>query len=479
MVISMTLIIVGAKKYLALYDYTNVINFFFVLRIHGILGDITSSAFKDWWRLWFPLLHLGLLLSSFWFILYRQARIGVWKSLLLIYLLGNLGGLSIEYLATSGLDQLALELKSIHYHFYTVAKTFPTFHSVWHMLGTYASQEIYHYLSFPGTHPPLNIVWNWILIRLTGDSPALIAFLIGAAAWTGVFPMFLIGREMYNREFGYYMAGFYIVLPNELIINMVALDGLTASFAAWMVAFTLMGTRRQNHRYMLGAGLAAAGFALAHYSMPILLPALLVLGVIGLRDLGKPAAGVWAWAKAAVLKVLLFLIGVAIPFFLLELTTHWKFDYLAMQRYVLNAVYSNTVGLHPWFVGSWLCWVNYFVFLGVPLAALFIVRWLDILKGAWRNDVLPWAGLCIMLVPFTLGIGRQEGERAWMLFNVFMIATAALTLWNGTKPLRYHHPSEVARSEEMGGGWRSLFFVMLALSFLNAMVIEMLVVDHF
>jgi hypothetical protein len=473
----MAAVVVMAKKYLVAYDSTNVVNFFFVLRTDGVLGDIQTLAFTAWWRLWFPLLTLGGMLTAFWFILYRQERLGVWKSLLLIYVLGNLAGISIEYLATSGLGQLAAEVKTIHYNFYNVAKGYKTFHDVWHMLETFASREIFQFNSFPMSHPPLNIVLNWIWIHLTGDNPALIAIIIGALAWTGVFPMFLIGRELYNREFGFYMAGLYSVLPNTLIINMVSLDGLITSFTAWTFAFMLMGSRRKGHGYVFLSGVALAGFALTHYSSPILLPALFITAIMGLRSQGK---SLFPWLGAAVSKLVVFAAGAGLPFLLLEMATHWKFDYLAMMHYVVFQAYGNNIALHPWFVGSWLTWVNYFIFISAPITALFVVRWLDIIRGDWKNDFFPWAGLTTMVVPFILGIARQECERAYMLFNIFVVATAVLVLWQGTQPLRYmRRPGENAAVEEMGGGWRPMFFVVMALAFVNAMVIEMLVVDHF
>ncbi|NTV51500.1 MAG: glycosyltransferase family 39 protein [Candidatus Firestonebacteria bacterium] len=473
----MILTVILAKTYLVPFDSTNVINFFFVLRSHGILGDIQSLPFSAWWRLWFPLLTLAGMLTAFWFILYRQERLGVWKSLLLIYLLGNVAGISIEYLATSGLEQLALEVKSIHYNFYNVAKTYKTFSDIWLMLETFATREIFQFHSFAMSHPPLNLILNWIWIHLTGDNPALIALIIGALAWTGIFPMFLLGRELYNRELGFYMAGLYAVLPNTLIINMVALDGLVTSFTAWTFAFMLMGSRRRGHGYMFLSGLGLAGFALTHYSSPILLPALFITAIMGLRS---QELKLGAWLGSAFSKLFFFILGAGLPFLLLEMTTHWKFDYPAMMHYVVFQVYGNSIALHPWFVGSWLTWVNYFIFLSVPITTLFVLRWLDIIRGDWKNDFFPWAGLTTMVVPFVLGMARQETERAYMLFNVFVVATAVLMLWKGEQPLRYMlRASDARRIEEMGGGWRPMFFVVMALAFINAMIIEMLVVDHF
>jgi hypothetical protein len=66
-----------------------------------------------------------------------------------------------------------------------------------------------------------------------------------------------------------------------------------------------------------------------------------------------------------------------------------------------------------------------------------------------------------------------------MLFNIFIVGTAALALWQGKQPLRYMlEPEAAGQMQEMGGGWRSAFLLMLALSFINAMVVQMLVVDH-
>lgn len=469
-----------AKQYLAPFDYSNVINFFFVLRKDGILGDIPSAPFKAWGRLWVPAMYLVVLLASYRLILYRQATLGIWKSLLLIYLLGNVGGVIIATLSSNGLEGLALQVKSIHFNFYNTAKFYETFGEVWGMLGTFATHEIHRFHSFAMSHPPLHIVLNWVLIHVTGDSRLLIALCLGALAWTGVFPMFLIGRELFNREFGYYLAGLYATLPATLIINHVALDALIACLFAWALAFTLIGSRREGHGFMFLAGLAVGVFALVHYITPIILPPLFVVAVIGLRNQGKWEQGAWAWWKAALLKTALFLVGVGLPMLAVEIATQWKFDYPTMMQYIVFVAHKDNIPLHPWFVGSWLTWVNYFIYVGVGVTALFVLRWREILRGDWKNDIIPWVGITTMIVPFIMAVARQESERAFLLFNVFVVTIAALALWQGKRSLRYMlPPAERAAVPEMGGGWRPVFLFILALSFVNAVIIQMLAVDHF
>jgi hypothetical protein len=127
-----------------------------------------------------------------------------------------------------------------------------------------------------------------------------------------------------------------------------------------------------------------------------------------------------------------------------------------------------------------MCWFEYFIHIGAVVTALYLVRWREIFRGDWRNDVLPWAGLVTLMVPFVLGAGRQETEREYMLFNVFIVGTAALALWKGKGLFRYMQRASDTSGvvEEMGQGWRGMFYAVLAGSYLNAMVIEMLVVDH-
>lgn len=471
--------VVWSKKYMSAYDYTSVMNWFFVLRSHGVIGDIPSAPFREWGKLGLPLLYLIVLLVSLWFIVFRQKMMGVWKSLLLLFVLGNAGGLIMAKLSTSGMHVLQLQVTSIHYHFYNMAKSFQTFSEVWNMVGTYATREIHHWVSFPATHPPFAIVMNWLLIKFTGDNVTLIALILGSLAYTGVFPMYLIGREYYNREIGLYMAALFIVLPSTLIINHISLDAFTASLTAWAVALVLIGCRREKPWIMFLAGLAVAGIAATNYVTPLIMSALFLLALTELRNMGKPQEGLLAWIKAAIPKAVVFLFGIAIPYLLVEISTQWKFDYIAMLKHTTFVINTHGTRQRPWFVGCWLGWFGYFNHVGLPVTALFILRWREILKGDWRNDALPWAGIVIMLVPFIMGIGRQETERQFMIFNVFVIATAALALWKRKEPFRYMiRPVDNKTIPEMGGGWRGLFFLMVTLSYINAVVVQMLVVDH-
>ncbi|MBN1595236.1 glycosyltransferase family 39 protein [candidate division FCPU426 bacterium] len=475
----MALVIVLAKKYVSVYDYTAVMNWFFVLRWHGVIGDIASATFREWGKLWLPSLYLLLLLFSYAMILKGQKWLGAWKSLALLYLLGNAGGLTIAYLSASGWHILPLQVKSVHYNFYAVAKEFNTFGEVWSMVGTYATKEIFRYVSFPATHPPFHIVLNWLLIQLTGDNLYWIAIGLGALAWTGVFPMYLIGKELYNRELGFYTAGLYMVMPATLILNHITLDALTATLTAWALALIIIGCRRKRALVMILAGLAVAGIAATNYVTPLIMPALMLMAVYMLRNEGFPQRGFWPYVQAAGLRTLLFLAGIAVPYLLVEISTGWRFDYLAMIKHVMYYVNKHGGNLHPWFVGAWLAWFSYFNFVGVVGVGLYLVRWKEIFQGDWKNDVLPWLGLVTMLIPCVMGVGRQETEREYMLFNIFMAATAALALWQGKQPLRYMlKPGGQEPFQEMGGGWRVVFLAMLALSYINTVAIQMLVVDH-
>jgi hypothetical protein len=471
--------VVFSKQFMAQYDFTAVMNWFFVLRIHGVIGDIASSAFNDWGRLWVPAMFLGVMVASYAYILKRQDTLKPWKALLYLFVLGNIGSLCIIYLSYDGLGLLGLQVRSIHYHFYAVATQYKTLGDLWHMLGTYATVDIKHLVSFPGTHPPFGIVLNWVLIQFFGNNLTLIALALGALAWTGIFPMYLLGRELYNREMGYYMAGLYATMPNTLIINHVSLDAFTASLAMWAVAFMAMGCRRKKNLFMVLSGLAWTGVALTNYVAPLLLPAMFILAVILLRDEGWVKAGFWAWTWTSFTKMAWFLLGIAVPYVLIQVTTHWKFDYLEMIHYTMFIVNKQGATHRPWFIGSWQGWFGYFIHIGVPVTALFLLRWREILHGDWRNDIFPWIGMVIMLVPFCLATGRQETEREFMIFNVFVVGTAALALWKGNEKFRYmlRAPSE-DQVAEWGGGWRPVFLLMITLAYINAAVIEMLVVDH-
>ncbi len=466
----MGLTIVLAKRYLVQYDPMTITHFFFPLRQEGTLNNYLGSLpFTQWARLWWVALYLTVFLVWHSWVLRRGDSMKDWKIIVGIYILANAGSLVMAVLSTDGLAVLGLQVKSLFFHYYTVAKTYATWPELWKMMGTYANQEIYQWVSFPSTHPPLSVVLVWLLIKLTGDSPTLIALVIGLAAWSAIIPMYWIGRELYHRRVGYVMAALYAVLPNVLLFAYASLDTVYAACLAWATALVILGTHRRAYHWMIWAGLMLVLTLSLCYVVPLYVPVLFMLAIMGLRR----QRTVLGWTKEALLKALLLIAAVLLPLGLLMALTHGGYDYLKMFNYTMHYAHVKGSELRPWVIWSWLAPAAYFIHAGAVITALFILRLIQVWRGEHNHDYWPWIALVTMAVPFLTATSRGETDRQFMVLNPLVVGTAAMVFWTAGK----QRLGQVMQSSKRVIASYPLLLA-LVLSFINAVVIEILTIDH-
>lgn len=466
----MVAIIYLSKKYLVQYDAMTINHFFFPLREVGTLNNyITSLPFKEWSRLWLPAVYL---VGLFWWhrrVTVHGERMKDWQIIGGVFLAANIGSLILASLSSDGLYVLPQQVKSLFFHYYTVAREYATFTDVWNVMSTYATKEMNQWVSFPSTHPPLGVVITWLLIKITGDSPTLIALIMGMAAWSAVIPMYFIGRELYHRQMGYTMAALYAVLPNILLFSYTSFDAVYAACMAWIIALMIIGTRRKEYYWMVIAGLAVFLAVSLCYVVPLYVPAMFMFAIMGLRKKRD-----WkSWTKEAVIKGFLFILAIAVPFWLFSVLTHHGYDYLEMFNHTMHYAHVKGTELRPWFIWSWLAPSAYFIHAGVIVTTLFILRFTKLLRGQHPHDYFPWIALVTIVVPFLTATSRGETDRQFMVLNPLVVGTAAMIFWKCQHAI-YEH-----RGPKPWGVVNSWALILaMALSYINAVVIQIITIDH-
>jgi len=214
------------------------------------------------------------------------------------------------------------------------------------------------------------------------------------------------------------------------------------------------------------------------FSVLPFLPGLFALAVIALRDRRLGPLGSEPWLREAATLTGCFVLAPALLYLGLQLLLQGRFDYALMIQHA-NGIFSDTIRTRPWFIWFWLSPVQYFIHVGAAVTTLFFIRWGEILRGDWRNDALPWAGLITMALVFLNATVHNEADRLYIVYTPFVVWTAALALWREATPLRYLSSADgQGKIPETGGGFSAAFGLITALSYINAVVIQLLVVDY-
>ncbi len=252
----------------------------------------------------------------------------------------------------------------------------------------------------------------------------LASFLLRLAAALAIWPVFAMARAVYGLRAAIAAAALTGVVPSFLLFS-PGLDqalpalAVTACWLGWTA-----GARGSPWRAAAAGAVVSAGlfFSLAFAIVAALAGLLCLAGRLrsempeGHRDLG-----VLAGAAAA---------GLAAPAIMLYLAT--GYNSLAVWAACLeaNAKFNAQVGRAYW---KWLLAnpVEFLVFLGVPVACLFIGSAVSAARDAWRTrewGKADWPTLILagMLLALNLsGANRGEVARLWMFLMPGCVIAAA------------------------------------------------------
>jgi len=261
--------------------------------------------------------------------------------------------------------------------------------------------------------------------RAEVDVVCCLAFTFKLLACLAVVPTYLLGSALHSRRTGLMAAAWVAVLPGVHCFS-PGLDQVYPLFAATMGWLALVAVRRRSAVVGSLFGLLlciSMLFTLAFVVAAALVGLVVLASLLRFRG-GRSASELFrAYAPVAAAALLGFAVVVAAfaAFWQVNLFSVWarclrenaRFNVMSRRSY-LGSIVSNPV--------------EFFVFLGLPLACVFVLsvgRAVRVVRSAW----LPAAGvLCLAALMLTLnltGTNRGEVARLWMFIMPFCAVAGA------------------------------------------------------
>jgi len=257
------------------------------------------------------------------------------------------------------------------------------------------------------------------------DVACCLAFTFKLLACLAVVPTYLLGSALHSRRTGLMAAACVAVLPSVHCFS-PGLDQVYPLFAATMGWLALVAVKRRSavvaslFALLLCTSLL---FSLAFAVAAALTGLVIVVSLLRFRSDRSASELIRAYAPVAVAALLGFALLVLAfgVFWRVNLFSVWarcmrenaKFNVMSRRSYAVSMV-SNPA--------------EFFVFLGLPLACLFVMsvgRSVRVVRSAW----LPAAGvLCLVALMLALnltGTNRGEVARLWMFTMPFCAVAGA------------------------------------------------------
>ncbi len=252
----------------------------------------------------------------------------------------------------------------------------------------------------------------------------LATFVLRLAAAMVVWPVFALARAMRGLQAAIVAAAFCAVVPSFLFFSPGVDQALPAiALAACWLGWT-SGARRSPWRAAVsGVAVSVGLFFSMSFAVVALWAALLCLAALWTTEGPRSWRGAGALAAAAAA-------GFAAPALTLWLAL--GYNSVAVWRACLaaNAEFNAQSGRVYW---KWLLAnpVEFLVFLGVPVACLFLAGAASAVRRLWRKGALgqaDWPTLIVagLLVALNLaGANRGEAARLWMFLMPGCVIAAA------------------------------------------------------
>lgn len=308
--------------------------------------------------------------------------------------------------------------------------------SIWEMLTRYETKVQRGDLgAYAHSKPPGQLLFYMITERLANvwsrgprDAEARLDLTRTFAAITwpllsylALVPLFLLMQELEGRETAFIACLLYLVVPSATLITMHTDQAL---FPLLFLTTVWLASRAQSTHSLLWA--FVTGIAL--YVIGFFTFTLLLAGIVGvgwaaavesrrgvgsgpapaLRSLIKTASGIFA--------------GFCVMF--LAFAVILNYDFLTRLRgaVAFHQAWKNwRGGIHEIFYFAWLDYLEFAVWLGVPLTVLTLGSLRGALRivaaGRGRTDVLVWPGISALLVFLYLGFfghTKAETARLWL-----------------------------------------------------------------
>jgi len=429
--------------------------------------DIPAHIFTEYSRLWAPAIVFVCFAGLLSYLIKGKKDVKDRTLLLVLVLAAVAGKFAIAYLSTEGLGVLARKIASVHNNYYILAdgidekgliRYLREFNGVQAYLGNHGN-----------THPFGPIVFYWLLIKLLGHNPGLIAFAYMALTSLTVWPIFKLARSIYqSRGMGLAAAVLYITTPMSLILSGSGIDAVVLLIWAFSLHFLNESVVRQKPTLAILAG------AIFFLNIMITFGVNITLMFAGLWVLWKAltqSSGFMDWVLRFLKVLLPFGFTILALVLLLYVSLQGQFSFVVVMK---TAFFKHRQINDLRYYDLW-AWANVMVYIGyagIPVVCLFLLQTFKRLRSLDWRDAFLTLSLPLILTFVVAAMGRAEVHRMFIFALPFLLIPAVPFLKG--EPLRKKRSGQKLSSFELD---HSLLLALAFLNFAGAAVIEMTVLD--
>jgi hypothetical protein len=243
-----------------------------------------------------------------------------------------------------------------------------------------------------------------------------------------ILPLYTLAKETAGERAALFAVGFYPLVPSFALWS-ARWDQAYPLFACAVWALFAIGLKRRRWSWMLAAGLVLGAATFLSFGLVVLLMPL------GLWALLRPATedegwhALWTAVRGPYPRLgMAFFAGLVLPWLLYQ--TAFGSGFIEIWR--ISMSFHLGLARNYW---VWLAYhpYDFLLFLGIPLAALFVLSLVELARERARGPRLPGTafvltiGLSLLLLNLS-GAAQGEVARVWIFLTPFPVIAAAATL---------------------------------------------------
>lgn len=274
------------------------------------------------------------------------------------------------------------------------------------------------------THPPAPVMFLWAVPKLFGDGVLIASLSVIIFSSLSIIPVYLLSRDLYGKEVGFYSIALYTLAPNIIIFTATSMDAVFTFFPAWSIYFFFKAIKgKYSPIYPILSGLS---FAIGMF-MTI---GVIIIGLF-FMIIGLYYAITGPGMFDTFTKLLTLLLGILGFYLLLYITTGFNAleCFSAISRLHIESITGPGITER----GSYLYWrfgnlTAILLFIGVPTALLFLkeagISIVNTIKDR-QIDIYVLASVITLFVVIFAELVNGEMERCTLFLAPFFIIPSA------------------------------------------------------
>lgn len=403
---------------------------FFPFRIDGYKGNmnwydgINYEVFREFSGLLITILYLGAVIFFARLVASGKVR-GVAAIIAGLVAAAFLGKIAFSLMTTMGIGHMEAKIKGplMSTYYYWAARS----PDIGEFIANYASKyQSYHNAAHLKGHPPMQVVFYWLIITHVSKSPLAASLIYGFITALGVIPFFFLTRHLTGSlKAGFFAALLYALTPNSLIMSVAGTEGMITFLTVLFLAMAVIGASKNSVWLLLFAGLCFGLNTYFHFGIwPLLMFVFLMIMKWEVFASGTGRVSeLLKWAG----KVFVVLAGVAAAHLIIWMAFKGTFDYVES----INKAKELSVGFmltRPYEIWSWANFFHWAQYITPPVLALFVFRFFRIPRITPEAARFAIMALAMVFVQFTASLGRAETHRMYMYLIAFVVPVAAMAL---------------------------------------------------